>query len=118
MRIVVHNLTKGCSFDDLIARFTQSCANSVNLPKAHLSWLDTVLPILQTLNFVMNRPGKKVVAVHGVTVALKPLIQTGNTLDAIEEAHHSLRPNATPGEMREQLTATFACQTAILAGDS
>jgi DNA mismatch repair protein MutL len=89
----------------------------LHLPASQREWLTGIVPALTALAFRLEAFGKDRMLVHVVPPVLQALVGPGTFFDALLEAKQRLTARSSPEDMREQLSAAFACRTAVRAGD-
>ena len=89
----------------------------LHLTAGQQEWLTGMLPALTSLAFRLEAFGKDRMIVHVIPPVLHPLVGPGRFMEAVFEAKKRLTLRASPEELREQLSAAFACRTAMRAGD-
>lgn len=89
----------------------------LHLTATQRQWFATILPVLETLRFQVERFGKDTILVTMVPTVLVDLLRPGSLCEALDEARQRISPHAPPEEVREHLSAALACRTAWRAGD-
>jgi DNA mismatch repair protein MutL len=80
-------------------------------------WIAAVQRVLETLRFQLEPFGKGAMIVRAVPAALHDLLRPTTFCEALHEVWQQITAQTPLEEVRERLSASLACHTALRAGD-